>query len=51
MFAFIMPDVGDEDALVVVEEIVVAHVGRHIELRACLDCLVKQETARATAQR
>ena len=51
MFAFIMPDVGDEDALVVVEEIVVAHVGRHIELRACLDCLVKQETARATTQR
>ena len=51
MFAFIVPDVSDKDAPIVVEEIVVTHVGRHIELRTLLNRLVEQETACTTTQR
>ena len=34
MLAFIVPDVGNDDALAVVQEIVIAHVGSDIELFA-----------------
>ena len=50
MFALIVPDVGHHDALAVIEEIVVAHVGRNIELGTPFHSLVEQETASAAAQ-
>ena len=50
MLAFIVPDVGNDDALAVVQEIVIAHVGSDIELCPGLDRLVEQETAGSATQ-
>ena len=50
MFALVVADVSHHDALVIIKEIVVAHVGRDIELRTQFDGLVEQESAGTATQ-